>query len=345
MRPPTCNTVHAPFLERYDGKVRAEHGAQARLVIVRVRDAALVTFGRRERLIGNSFAASVARVADRRKGRRKDSARMQEAGNGIDALRDAFGRSVEERVRCEDGIETIRDRRNRRGVAGAFVVEREHVETGGAQRGRVAPLPASEIHHPRIVALAQLRDQHGGERVGRLGGGRFRRRKTRHLEERTYTGERRVMLTEGDKMPSVSVEDDRGQHVETTDLLGGRLVLYFYPKDDTPGCTNEASQFRDLLPQFERKKARIVGVSRDSVASHQKFKEKYSLPFELLSDVDSKLCDAFGVIVEKSNYGKTYQGIQRSTFVVDANGKIEKVWPKVTADGHAAEVLEYVSKG
>ena len=166
MRPPTCNTVHAPFLERYDGKVRAEHGAQARLVIVRVRDAALVTFGRRERLIGNSLAASVARVADRRKGRRKDSARMQEAGNGIDALRDAFGRSVEERVRCEDGIETIRDRRNRRGVAGAFVVEREHVETGGAQN--MISLYAQQTDGDRDKAADLLMAALGGVPAGRL---------------------------------------------------------------------------------------------------------------------------------------------------------------------------------
>jgi peroxiredoxin Q/BCP len=152
------------------------------------------------------------------------------------------------------------------------------------------------------------------------------------------------MLSEGDGLPSISLEDDAGKHVKTTELLNGSLVLYFYPKDDTPGCTNEASQFRDLLPQFKRRKVRIVGVSRDDVASHQKFKKKYSLPFTLLSDVDSKLCDAFGVIVDKQNYGKTYKGIQRSTFLIDAKGKIVKVWPKVTADGHAQEVLDYLSE-
>lgn len=151
------------------------------------------------------------------------------------------------------------------------------------------------------------------------------------------------MLNEGDTMPVVTLEDDAGRSVKTTDLLGGTLVLYFYPKDDTPGCTNEASQFRDLLPRFKRRKARIVGVSRDSVASHQKFKKKYGLPFELLSDVDSKLCDAFGVIVDKQNYGKSYKGVQRSTFVVDEKGTIVKVWPKVIADGHAEDVLDYLS--
>jgi peroxiredoxin Q/BCP len=150
------------------------------------------------------------------------------------------------------------------------------------------------------------------------------------------------MLREGENMPVLTVEDDGGKRVKTTDLLDGSLVLYFYPKDDTPGCTNEASQFRDLLPRFKRRKARVVGVSRDSVASHQKFKKKYSLTFPLLSDTDSKLCDAFGVIVEKENYGKKYLGIQRSTFLIDAKGKIVKVWPKVIADGHAQEVLHYL---
>lgn len=151
------------------------------------------------------------------------------------------------------------------------------------------------------------------------------------------------MLSEGDKMPSVAVQDDSGKRTETADLLGGDLILYFYPKDDTPGCTNEASQFRDLLPKFKRKSVRIAGVSRDSVASHQKFKKKYSLTFPLLSDIDSKLCDAFGVIVEKENYGKKYLGIQRSTFLIDATGTIVKVWPRVTADGHAQEVLDYLA--
>ena len=151
------------------------------------------------------------------------------------------------------------------------------------------------------------------------------------------------MLTTGDKLPNVTLEDDAGKRVKTSDLLGGMLVLYFYPKDDTPGCTSEASQFRDLLARFKRRKVRVVGVSRDSVASHQKFKKKYSLTFPLLSDVDSKLCNAFGVIVEKSNYGKTYLGVQRSTFLIDEKGKIVNVWPSVKADGHAQEVLDYLT--
>ena len=147
------------------------------------------------------------------------------------------------------------------------------------------------------------------------------------------------MLSEGDKLPKLTIEDDSGAPVKTADLLGGSLVLYFYPKDDTPGCTNEASQFRDLFPKFKRKGARIVGVSRDSAASHTKFKEKYGIPFTLLADTESKLCDAFGVIVDKINYGKKYKGIQRATFLIDGKGVIVKVWPKVKVDDHADEVL------
>jgi peroxiredoxin Q/BCP len=147
------------------------------------------------------------------------------------------------------------------------------------------------------------------------------------------------LLGEGDRLPAVTLLDDRGAELTTTDLLGGPLILYFYPKDDTPGCTSEASQFRDLYPQFQAKQARIVGVSRDSAESHRRFKEKFSIPFELLADTESKLCDAFGVIVEKNMYGKKSKGIARSTFLIDGSGKIVKVWPKVNVDEHADEVL------
>jgi len=148
------------------------------------------------------------------------------------------------------------------------------------------------------------------------------------------------LLGEGDRLPAVTLLDDRGAQLTTTDLLGGPLVLYFYPKDDTPGCTSEASQFRDLYPQFQAKKARIVGVSRDSAESHRRFKEKFSIPFELLADTESKLCDAFGVIVEKNMYGKTSKGIARSTFLIDGSGKIVKVWTRVNPNVHSKEVLE-----
>ena len=150
------------------------------------------------------------------------------------------------------------------------------------------------------------------------------------------------MLQTGAKLPKVELADDSGSDLSTTDLVGKPLVVYFYPKDDTPGCTNEATQFRDLTDEFEKKGAEIVGVSRDSVASHQKFKAKYEIPFRLLADTESKLCDAFGVIVEKNMYGKKSMGVQRSTFLFDTAGKLVHVWPKVSVDGHAEDVLSKI---
>ncbi len=147
------------------------------------------------------------------------------------------------------------------------------------------------------------------------------------------------MLQTGAAMPAITLADDSGTEITTTDLTGKHLVVYFYPKDDTPGCTNEATQFRDLFEEFESKNATIVGVSRDSVASHVKFKTKYEIPFALLADVDSALCDAFGVIVEKNMYGKKSMGVQRSTFLFDGERKLVHVWPKVSVDGHAEDVL------
>ncbi len=150
------------------------------------------------------------------------------------------------------------------------------------------------------------------------------------------------MLQTGAKLPKVELADDSGSNLSTLDLVGKPLVVYFYPKDDTPGCTNEATQFRDLTDEFEKKGAEIVGVSRDSVASHQKFKAKYDIPFRLLADTESKLCDAFGVIVEKNMYGKKSMGVQRSTFLFDTSGKLVHVWPKVSVDGHAEDVLSKI---
>lgn len=134
------------------------------------------------------------------------------------------------------------------------------------------------------------------------------------------------MLGEGDRLPAVTLLDDQGNQLTTTDLLGGPLVLYFYPKDDTPGCTSEASQFRDLYAQFQKKNARIAGVSKDSPESHQRFKAKYSIPFVLLADTEGKLRDAIGVTA-------------RTTFLIDENGTIVKVWPKVNVNDHADDVL------
>jgi peroxiredoxin Q/BCP len=146
------------------------------------------------------------------------------------------------------------------------------------------------------------------------------------------------MLEPGDTLPLLTARDDTGAEISTEDLLGTQLVLYFYPKDDTWGCTKEATQFREVYEQFRRKGTELVGVSRDSVESHRLFKEKYLIPFRLLADVESRLCDAFGVIVEENVYGKN--AIQRSTFLFDPRGKLIRVWPKVTVMGHADEVLK-----
>jgi peroxiredoxin Q/BCP len=148
------------------------------------------------------------------------------------------------------------------------------------------------------------------------------------------------MLEAGAKLPDVGAEDDAGTPVRLRDLGKKKtLVVYFYPKANTPGCTNETIQFRDLQKQFDKKGATVVGVSRDSVKAQANFREKYDVPFHLLADVESAICDAFGVIVEKNMYGKKSLGIQRSTFVVK-DGTVAKVWPKVSVDGHAAEVLK-----
>jgi peroxiredoxin Q/BCP len=146
------------------------------------------------------------------------------------------------------------------------------------------------------------------------------------------------MLLAGAPVPNVVAEDDGGTPVRLRDLSKKALVVYFYPRADTPGCTNETIQFSKLDKSFGKKGVTIVGVSRDTVAAQAKFKAKYDVPFALLADVESAICDAFGVIVEKNMYGKKSLGIQRSTFLI-RDGKITKVWPKVKVDGHAAEVL------
>jgi len=120
------------------------------------------------------------------------------------------------------------------------------------------------------------------------------------------------------------------------------LVIYFYPKDNTPGCTTEAQQFRDLYAEYQKAGCEIVGVSRDSIKSHENFKAKFTLPFELLSDAEEIACNLFGVIKQKKLYGKDVRGIERSTFVLDAKGVIRKEWRGLKADGHAQEVLEFV---
>jgi peroxiredoxin Q/BCP len=150
------------------------------------------------------------------------------------------------------------------------------------------------------------------------------------------------MLKAGDAAPSFSLAGDGGRVVDSPALKGQRYVIYFYPKDDTPGCTKEACAFRDNLPAFARLGVPVFGVSADETKAHDKFVHKYGLNFPLLSDPQHKLLDKYGVWVEKSMYGRKYFGIQRSTFVVDAKGKIEKVWEKVSPESHAEEVMAHL---
>ena len=145
--------------------------------------------------------------------------------------------------------------------------------------------------------------------------------------------------TVGKKVPAFSVATTANPKLTSKDLAGRPYVLYFYPKDDTPGCTLEGKDFRDRHADFGKRKVRILGVSRDTLASHSKFQGKYELPFELVSDSDEKLCKQFDVIKEKNMYGKKVLGIERSTFLVDADGVLRKEWRKVKVDGHVAEVL------
>ena len=147
----------------------------------------------------------------------------------------------------------------------------------------------------------------------------------------------------GDKAPDFTLAADGGGKVSLKALKGKTVVLYFYPKDDTPGCTAEACAFRDQLPDFSKVRAAVVGISRDSVASHDKFKKKFKLPFPLASDEDGKVSEAYGTWVEKSMYGRKYMGVERATFLIDGNGVIRNIWRKVKVDGHADDVLKAAS--
>ena len=148
-----------------------------------------------------------------------------------------------------------------------------------------------------------------------------------------------MSLKVGDKAPDFTLPKDGGGKIALTDLKGKAVVLYFYPKDDTSGCTAEACAFRDAFPDFSKVKAAIVGISRDSVKSHDKFKAKHELPFTLASDEDGKVCEACGTWVEKSMYGRKYMGIERATFLIDGKGVIRGISRKVKVPGHAEEVL------
>ncbi|MGH7515957.1 MAG: thioredoxin-dependent thiol peroxidase [Gemmatimonadales bacterium] len=152
------------------------------------------------------------------------------------------------------------------------------------------------------------------------------------------------MLAPGDKAPAFSLTADDGRTVRLSELAGRHVVLYFYPKDDTPGCTKEACGFRDAWADVQDTGAAVFGVSPDGVASHQRFRAKYRLPFALLADPDHAVAEAYGAWGEKSMYGKKYQGILRTTFLIDGTGTVRRIFEKVKPEGHAQEVLAAIQQ-
>lgn len=148
------------------------------------------------------------------------------------------------------------------------------------------------------------------------------------------------MIEVGKKAPNFSLFDSNGMKISLNDFKGRKVVLYFYPKDMTSGCTKEACDFRDFFPNFKKIKTAIMGISPDSTTSHKKFIEKYNLPFTLLSDEKREVIQKYGVWKEKTMYGKKYMGVERTTFIIDENGKIMKIFPKVKVNGHVEEVLK-----
>ncbi len=152
------------------------------------------------------------------------------------------------------------------------------------------------------------------------------------------------MLEQGTKAPDFTLMDQQGQSVSLSDFRGQKVVLYFYPRDNTPGCTKQACAFASVWEQFQQLGVPVLGVSKDSVASHQKFAEKYQLPFILLSDPELTVLNAYGVWKEKKLYGKVSMGVVRSTYLISEEGLIEKVWPKVKPEQNAGEILEWLRK-
>ena len=153
------------------------------------------------------------------------------------------------------------------------------------------------------------------------------------------------LLEPGAKAPDFKTTDQDGESVSLRDFAGKKVVLYFYPKDDTPGCTKEACAFRDGFSDFRKRKIEVLGVSADDEKSHKKFAEKFHLPFRLLADTDRKIVQAYGAWGDKSLYGRLFKGIYRVTYLIDEKGKIAAVWPKVKPNEHAAEILEFVDGG
>lgn len=150
------------------------------------------------------------------------------------------------------------------------------------------------------------------------------------------------MIEIGQPAPDFTLPDQQGKEVTLSELRGAPVVLYFYPKDDTPGCTKEACAFRDARADYEQAGAHVIGVSPDSPTSHQKFVDKYDLPFTLVSDADRQVCELYGVWQEKNMYGKKSMGVVRSTFVIDSKGIVRKAFSKVKVDGHSDKVLEAI---
>mgnify|MGYP001434277069 CR=1 FL=1 len=152
------------------------------------------------------------------------------------------------------------------------------------------------------------------------------------------------MLQDGDQAPDFALPTDSGETLELAKLKGKPVVLYFYPKDDTSGCTAEAKDFTQLAPDFRKAGVEVIGVSPDSVASHQKFRKKYALDVRLAADPDKAVALAYGVWVEKSMYGRKYMGVERSTFLIDAQGVVRKAWKKVSVEGHDDQILEALAE-
>jgi peroxiredoxin Q/BCP len=148
-----------------------------------------------------------------------------------------------------------------------------------------------------------------------------------------------VYLEEGIEAPNFTLPDENGKDHQLSDYRGGHVLLYFYPKDDTPGCTTEACNFRDDYSQYQDAEVTIIGVSPDSSSSHLKFKEKYQLPFNLLADIDHAVCELYGVWGPKKSFGKEYDGVHRTTYLIDPQGKIQQVFKKVSPAKHSAEIL------
>jgi peroxiredoxin Q/BCP len=162
----------------------------------------------------------------------------------------------------------------------------------------------------------------------------------RALARRKRKGIPMSLLNPGEPAPDFTLPDETGKPVSLKDFRGRKVVLYFYPKDDTPGCTQESCDFRDSLAAASASGAAILGLSRDDAASHRAFKDKYALSFPLLSDLDGKVCEDYGVWVEKNMYGRKYMGIDRTTVLIDERGAVLRVWRKVKVGGHVAEVLD-----